>query len=456
MTVCARTTPGEGLPAADSVAQIAAALLYEGYILWPYRRSAQKNRKRWTLGGFYPRAFSEQSGGSDPWHLQAQCLVAGENPEISVAARFLHVVDRQAARVQEGGALELVDEIRIGSERHLTWQEAAERKVEIGPLRLSDSDPRIRHEFTFPAGRESEMLLDPAGRPAGALIRTWETVEGVAEVTAGSAGQRVWRLMVKVSNTSPWAGDDREEALKRTLVSTHAILRVTGGEFASLLEPPDELRAAAAECTNLHCWPVLVGEPGDRQAMLASPIILYDYPRVAPESPGDLFDGGEIDQLLTLNILALTDEEKEEMRASDPRTREILKRAAALTLDDFRRMNGAIREFRMLGSEEDFPMLPELSAPAPASVAVGGTDVGPGSRVRLRPRGTADIMDTVLAGKEAIVEKVEQDLEGRIQLVVTVVDDPAHEIGTERMPAHRFFFSPEEVEPLEHAGAGER
>jgi hypothetical protein len=79
--------------------------------------------------------------------------------------------------------------------------------------------------------------------------------------------------------------------------------------------------------------------------MLASPIILEDHPRIAPESPGELFDGGEIDQMLVLNILSLTDEEKAEMRDTDPRAREILERTEGLTQDELMRLNGAIREF---------------------------------------------------------------------------------------------------------------
>ena len=86
-----------------------------------------------------------------------------------------------------------------------------------------------------------------------------------------------------------------------------------------------------AACVNAHSWPVLAGPPGDGSLLLATPIILEDHPRVAPESPGDLFDGGEIDQLLILNTLALTDAEKAEIRATDPRTREILDRVEPLT-----------------------------------------------------------------------------------------------------------------------------
>jgi hypothetical protein len=74
--------------------------------------------------------------------------------------------------------------------------------------------------------------------------------------------------------------------------------------------------------------------------MLCTPIILEDHPRIAPESPGDLFDGGEIDGLLTLSILALTDEEKAEIRAGDPRARAVLERTEALTDEQKLRLYG--------------------------------------------------------------------------------------------------------------------
>ena len=86
----------------------------------------------------------------------------------------------------------------------------------------------------------------------------------------------------------------------------------------------------------------------DDRTLLCSPIILPDHPQIAPESPGDLFDGGEIDQLLVLNILAMTDEERREMRDSDPRARAILERTEALTDEQLMRLHGTIREFGMV------------------------------------------------------------------------------------------------------------
>ncbi len=93
-------------------------------------------------------------------------------------------------------------------------------------------------------------------------------------------------------------------------------------------------------------WPVLVGEEGERHTLLSSPIVLPDYPQVAPESPGDLFDGGEIDELLILNVLALSDAEREEVRASDARARELLDRCEALAPEQLLRLHGTFRDPR--------------------------------------------------------------------------------------------------------------
>jgi hypothetical protein len=89
-----------------------------------------------------------------------------------------------------------------------------------------------------------------------------------------------------------------------------------------------------------------VGEEGQRNTMLSSPIILYDYPQIAPESPGDLFDGVEIDEILSLRILTMTDEEKREMRQSDDRARHILERTEALPEEHFAKLHGVLRGLR--------------------------------------------------------------------------------------------------------------
>lgn len=90
----------------------------------------------------------------------------------------------------------------------------------------------------------------------------------------------------------------------------------------------------------------------------------------------------------------------------------------------------------------------ELERPGPDSVTVDGHQLRAGSRVTLHPNPGGDIWDLALAGRAAVIEAVEQDMEGRTTLAVVVEDDPGQELGFARQPGHRFFFSPEEVQPL--------
>jgi hypothetical protein len=331
---------------ADPIRAIADAILYEGYVLWPYRRSALKNQQRWTFGGVYPRAHSEaRAAGDDPWTMQTQCLVEGDASEVAVAvaARFLHVVRRQAL----DAAGRPVDELAVGGERHLTWDEAVEREAATAPFTPPQLARGVNVSIAIAAGRTEEPLREADGRPAGALVRSWEALEGTLALRAERLESALHRLTVRIENTTPWNGGERPAALRRTFCSTHTVLRVWGGAFPSLTDPPPALRDAAATCENRGTWPVLVGQEGDRSTLLSSPIIVEDYPRIAPESPGDLFDGGEIDQLLILNILSLTDDEKAEMRASDPRAREVLERTEALSPEQLMRLHGTIRELQV-------------------------------------------------------------------------------------------------------------
>ena len=309
----------------DPVRAIADAVLYEGYLLWPYRRSATKNQRRWTFGGVYPRAHAGRHP-DDRATMRTECLLEGDGAHVTASVRFLHVVARQVLRDGEP-----VDELVAGGERHLSWDEAVERELTL-------DEPGVA-AIAIPAGRDEEPLS------GGAIVRTWEALEGAVELQAEPVARGLTRISVEIANTTPWEPDDREAALRRTFCSTHTVLRTAQGAFVSMTDPPGELREAAAACRNEGTWPVLVEE---RHTVLSSPIILEDHPRIAPESPGDLFDGGEIDQMLVLNILSLTDEEKAEMRDSDPRAREILDRTEALTEDELMRLHGAIREFGMV------------------------------------------------------------------------------------------------------------
>lgn len=327
----------------DPVREIADAILYEGYILWPYRRSALKNQQRWTFGGVYPRAHSA-GREDDPWVAGAEVLLEAD-PEavVEVRARFLQVVRRDLARHTPVG-LEPVDELTVDGERYLAWEEAVEREPALPPRTPRQLEAGLSAPISIAAGTAIEEL----GRE-GAIVRGWESLEGLLWARAEPLREGLWRLAVRIENTTPWRrGGARAEALKRSFCSTHAVLHVEGGSFVSLADPPPRLAAAAAACRHEGLWPLLLGAPGEGDTVLASPIILDDHPRIAPESPGDLFDGGEIDQLLVLNILSLSDAEKDEMRAGDPRAREILERTEALSEEELMNLHGAVREFGLV------------------------------------------------------------------------------------------------------------
>jgi hydrogenase maturation protease len=341
------------------VDRIADAVLYEGYILYPYRPSL-KNRQRWTFGGLYPETWCQAQGaGADAAANQTECLVAGgPGTTFEAVARFLHLTARRVGEYDRPpaewpdrtAAFRPVETLRVGDRLYHTWQEAEEREVGLGEVTLGElsAQPRSVH-FAFPGGRRSEPVRDDAGDVVGALVREQEMVVGSVEAAAAAVAEGLYRVTLRVVNRTPLeeAGRrSRDEALLRSLVSAHTLLAAGHGEFVSLLDPPDCWREQAAGCRNVGTWPVLVGAEGQRGAMLSSPIILYDYPQVAPESPGDFFDGAEIDEMLTLRIMTLTDEEKRAMAAVDERAGELLARTEALAREQLLGLHGTLRGLR--------------------------------------------------------------------------------------------------------------
>ena len=301
------------------VEQIAKAVLYEGYMLYPYRPSSVKNRQRFNFGVLYPEAYCDAQEGNDACRTRTECLVRGDRGSaIEARMRFLHL---QIRRRSDPGLPE-------------GWQEAVEQDVALPECSLGDlCEHQMAHAFAFPAQNrgEDEFLR-------GAL-------EGVVEVSAVGVGEDLFKISLQVRNTTPLEDSsvDRDAALMHSLVSTHTVLGIKDGEFISLLEPPQGLEELAASCQNVGAWPVLLGDPGEKDTLLASPIILYDYPQIAPESAGDLFDGTEIDEILSLRIMTLTDQEKQEMRQSDDRARQILERTEAMPAEQFMKLHGVVR-----------------------------------------------------------------------------------------------------------------
>jgi hypothetical protein len=307
-----------------TVEQIANAILYEGYLLYPYRASALKNQRRWNFGVVYPRAAdrSGEHGGVDPWSMQTECLCqAGPLSAIEIKVRFLR----------------LAEQTNLDTASY--FQDAEDTEIVLPTRRLVELKVNsVIREFSFPGRLEQQ----------GPINRRRLRLEGVVTAHAAETEEGPWKITVRIENRTRGASNcpsssGPDEILLQSLVSTHTILRLWDGDFVSMIDPPEELRQVAGSCANLGTWPVLVADEGKRDTVLSSPIILYDYPQIAPESPGDLFDGTEIDEILTLRILTMTDQEKEEVRRTDPRARQLLERTETLPAEDFMRLHGVLR-----------------------------------------------------------------------------------------------------------------
>jgi hypothetical protein len=337
---------------------------------------------------------------------------------------------------------------------------------------IAPRHPRIRWQFgvavRFEEQEDVEPILGAGGALAGRFIRRCRTIDGLVHVSARAAGGTgsLVRVAVEVQNITalPLVPSRRDEILDRSLVAVHAMLAVEDGQFVSLLDPVESARQAAADCRNDGVFPVLIGSD---DVMLASPIILYDHPEVAPESPGDLYDATEIDEILALRVLTLTDEEKREARSTDPRAAAIIDRCDEMPPEIWERLHGALRSVD--GIFDPFPVLstPVGEAPDRApwwdpatdasvdpwtdAVSVAGAQVTKGTAVRLRPWHRADAQDLFFDGLCATVAGVFRDVDGGELIAVTVDDDPAVE---ELAWQGRFlFFHPDEVEPLPSRGS---
>lgn len=344
---------------------IVKAVLYEGYMLYPYRPSAVKNRQRFNFGVVYPRAYGESQGGTDACTMQTECLVLGnEETQCVVRVRFLRMVARSIAKLPTPSSelssaaeekIEKVERLEVNGKIFHPWQEAVEEVIEVTEFNLSAlATQPMQWPFRLSAKPEREAIRDPRGLVVGIILRDKASLAGTIELAAEQVQPGMFKLTTRISNDSRLDGPgpvSREEALARSLVSAHTILEVRGGEFVSMVDPPGAFRDFALTCQNVGTWPVLVGEEGHRDTMLSSPIILYDYPQIAPESPGDLFDGAEIDEILSLRIMTLTDEEKREMRQSDDRARQILERTESLPDEQWMKLHGALRGLRTVKRE---------------------------------------------------------------------------------------------------------
>jgi len=467
--------------------QVADAVLYEGYLLYPYHQAAPKNQVRFQFGVLMPPGYA-QVDPHEPAAQQTECLLeCPDNAQVRVLARFLQLQDRCVQSFSpDTGELEDVGALYVDGTEYTSWSDAAEREqratVTVADLLAGDEDL----EFHIGPGELAEDINDQAGRQAGRLVRSWSALDGAirlhAERVAGP--YQALRLRLRLENTSTPRAQFavREDGLRHAMIAAHLLIAVPGGRFLSMTDPPEWAAAEVSACENIGTWPVLAGPPDCRDLLLSSPVILYDHPEIAAESAGQLFDSTEIDEILTLRTLALTDAEKRAARATDSRVAEMMDRLDDLPPEMLERLHGAIRYLReapagaRLAADAavsngdgaaangasadpesmitDRPKVPwwdpgsdSTVSPETDHVLVDGVRVARHSRVVMRP-GTrrADAQDLFLAGREAIVEAVLHDVDGQVHLAVLPVDDPASDL--QRQHGRFLYFAPDEVEPL--------
>lgn len=447
-----------------SVSAVADAVLFEGYLLYPYRASARKNQVRWQWGVLAPAGYGADSGETST--NRTECLVELRRPagaeqpaRLHLRIRYLHL-ERRAVLDPTGHPLAALE---VGDRRHVPFDEGVPRHVDATSTRAE-----LLAGVTLPIREPGAETVEHL--PGGRVVRTRLPISATATARAVEppGPYDVLKLTVEIRNDTP--GDPaapRDEALRRALIGTHLMLAADPGAFVSPTDPPRWAAPYLADCRSEHLWPVLADPDGRTDLLLSAPIILADHPRIAPESPTNLFDGLENDEILTLRTMVLTDAEKAEARATDPRAAAIIDAVDGLPPEILERLHGAVRSldgrsldgvptFRTLVGADSPDLTPPTSTPwwdpgadaavdpATDSVLVGGVPVAKGSAVVLRPGRRADAQDAFLAGMAATVQAVVHDVDGAVHVAVSLDGDPAAEL---QLAHGRFrYFRPDELE----------
>jgi hypothetical protein len=361
--------------------ELVTTLLWEGYALYPYTPGATKNATPTPFGIVYPPAYAQGS------------------PTTFDRIRMQGIVEGPA-----GATLAL--DVRC-------LQAGAERRVSLAPTALSslEAEP-LGTEFAF------------------------DGITGRIRMASQRFDERLARVTMCVHNTTPVPeGLQRADALLSSLLSTHVIARVAGAKFLSPIDPPEHAAAAVMACAAVNTFPVLGND--DDTALLGAAIILPDHPQLAPESRGDLFDATEIEEALLLHVLALSDDEREQIAEHDPAVRAMVERAVAATPQEIVNLHGRVT---ISDPATRDPQSGELEA------TVDGVTFRQGDRVRLRAAdGTAQ--DHLLIGRTAVVERIYIDYDDAVHLGVTVDDDPGRELM--RDIGRYLYFKPSDVEVLQ-------
>ena len=356
-----------------AVEELVESLLYEGYALYPYTPGTTKNATPTPFGIVYPPAYAAECTGALD-HARLECI-AEPAPGATLAATLRYLAP--------------------SGQRHA----AREERAELGPVACGE-----RVTVEFPGGRFT--LRSERAEPRRAVVRC--CVHNTTEVPSGL---------------------DRAGALAHSLISTHVVLRITGGRFLSPLE---------VECRSVNTYPVLASDTDD--TVVGAAIVLPDHPQLAPESRGGLFDSTEIEEALLLHVHALSDAERAEIEQQDPAVREMVARAASATPEDIMALHGRVTLRDPVTTEP--PAEPE-GLPDPTvgepEATVDGVRFRRGGTVVIRPGPQADLHARMLEGRTATIERILVDYDGKVHLGVTVNDDPGQDLLRETRRYLYFF-----------------
>ena len=212
-----------------------------------------------------------------------------------------------------------------------------ECEISFGPLAFGDQP--LDAAGDAPTRQPTSKSVD-----GGRLVRERQEMRGELTVTSEPDGD-LRRVSVRVANTGAARKRTRTTAIARSMIGTHLIAEVVGGRVrlaarAAASPRPTRCPGAAGTAAS-RCWPA---RPGTDDMLLISPIILYDHPEIAEQSDTALYDSTEIDEILTLRVMTMTDEEKAQARATDPRAAQIIDQCDAMSPEAMARLHGVLRD----------------------------------------------------------------------------------------------------------------
>ena len=286
----------------NKIEKIADAILYEGYNLFPFRKSSLKNQKRFNFGIVSPKCWAENRT-NNAFFQQTEVLIFSKDRDfnISMKIRFLQVEDKK-----------------------YDWQNVLPRSIEVNFNFAEILDTQHKKSFKF----SSE--------------NNFRKIHGEIKTFATRIHKNLFKISLVLINKTESENSSENQILPSSFISAHSILQIGKGKFISLRETQKEFESPAGTCKNIGVFPVLAGEKNKQNSVLSSPIILYDFPEVSENSFADFFDGTEIDELMVLSILALSDAEQEEIRKTDEKAAKILDKLDKIDARDLLKLHASM------------------------------------------------------------------------------------------------------------------